>query len=195
MLLKEVYLYWLNFIRFLPGNSGLAIRFLVYRRLFCSCGKKVIIAPGCYIRGGKNIILGDNIGIGLNAQVYAEGSGKEQLKIGNYVFLNSNVMLNADLGGQIQIGNNVLIGPNVVIRASNHSFADPNVPIEQQGHVPGRIVIEDDVWLGANVVVLPNVTIGRGAVVAAGAVVTKDVAPFSVVGGVPARLISKRGAA
>ncbi len=63
----------------------------------------------------------------------------------------------------------------------------------RQGHVPGTVVIEEDVWIGANCVITPDVRIGRGAVVGAGAVVTRDVAPFAIVGGVPAREIGRRG--
>lgn len=104
---------------------------------------------------------------------------------------NTNVHVNAD-NGRISFGNHVLVGPNVVIRASNHRFDRTDTPIRDQGHSTGEITIEDDIWLGANVSVLGGVRIGRGAVVAAGAVVTKDVASFSVVGGVPARLIKMR---
>jgi len=69
-----------------------------------------------------------------------------------------------------------------------------NKPIRDQGHRPGEIIVEDDVWLGANVTVIGSVRVGQGAVVAAGAVVTKDVEPYSIVGGVPAKFIKKRGA-
>ena len=89
-------------------------------------------------------------------------------------------------------GNNVAIGPNVVFRASNHKYGKKDILINKQGHQKGRIIIEDDVWISANVVVLPDVTIKKGAVVAAGAVVTKDVEAYKVVGGIPAVNISER---
>jgi len=193
MLFSEMNVYLLNLIRILPGSSGNAIRYHIYKNKFKRCGVNISISQDCYIRGCENIALGSNIGIGLNNQIYAGGSGKERIAVGDNVYLNSNVMINADIGGEIIIGNDVLIGPNVVFRASNHRFSDPSVPIKKQGHESGSIVVEDDVWFGANVVVLPNVTIGKGSVIAAGAVVNKDVEKYTIVGGVPAKKIGVRG--
>ncbi|MBN1431653.1 MAG: acyltransferase [Methanomicrobiaceae archaeon] len=101
-------------------------------------------------------------------------------------------MLNADCGGSIIIGNNVLIGPNVVVRSADHNFSSADTLIQKQGHTGGRITIEDDVWIGANAVILKGVTIKTGAVVGAGAVVTKDVDEYVIAGGVPAKKISSR---
>jgi len=86
----------------------------------------------------------------------------------------------------------VLIGPNVVMRASNHNYERIDIPIRNQRHIPGRILIKEDVWIGANVVILPDVTIERGAIVAAGAVVTTDVNEYDIVGGVPAIRVGSR---
>ncbi len=92
----------------------------------------------------------------------------------------------------IKIGDNVLIGPNVVIRAADHNFDNIDIPINMQGHRSGRIIIEDNVWIGANVTIIRDVTIGTGSVIGAGAVVTKDVPPYSIAAGVPARVIKSR---
>lgn len=116
-----------------------------------------------------------------------------EIDIGDRVAFNTNVHVNASLGKRIRIGNDVLIGPNVVLRSADHRFERIDVPIRNQGHVAGEILIEDDVWIGANVVIVSGVRVGRGAVLAAGAIVTSDVAPLTVVGGVPARLIKSRG--
>lgn len=91
--------------------------------------------------------------------------------------------------GGVTIGNRVYTSPMTQIIAVNHVFSNPDRPFVEQGITAQGIVIEDDVWLGANVVITDGVRVGRGAVVAASAVVTQDVPPHTVVGGVPARVI------
>lgn len=107
----------------------------------------------------------------------------KNIQVGENVFINSNCEFQ-DQGG-IRIGNNVLIGPNCVFATLNH-LEDP---AKRSGMTPAPIVIEDDVWFGANVCVMPGITIGHGAIVGAGAVVTKDVPPMTIVGGVPAKVL------
>lgn len=94
--------------------------------------------------------------------------------------------------GGTKIGNDVLIAAHTVIIPSNHNFLSLDIPIRLQGNTSKGIIIEDNVWIGAGCKILDGVTIGRGSVIAAGAVVNKNVEPFSVVGGVPAKLIKKR---
>ncbi|MDD3296625.1 MAG: acyltransferase [Candidatus Omnitrophica bacterium] len=184
---------WLSFfIIWMPGYLGNKFRYSLYRSHFFSCGKKVNILPGCYIRDFKNISLGNNVQFGPNVQIYAAGSGNESIEIKDNTAFNSNVMINADQGGKITIGNDVLVGPNVVFRASNHVFSNRNIPIRDQGHKAGLIRVDDDVWIGANAIILPDVTIGKGAIIAAGAVVTKKVDEYAIVAGVPAKQIGTR---
>ena len=140
--------------------------------------------------GMENIFLGHRFTMMRDGSLNAHDGGS--LRIGNDISINTNVCLAAGNGGRIIIGDNVLIGPNTVLRASNHIFRSRDIPIKSQGHSSGTIIIEDDVWLGANVVVVADVKIGAHAVVAAGAVVTKDVQPWTIVGGVPAVAIGKR---
>ena len=92
----------------------------------------------------------------------------------------------------VNLGNNCLIGPNVVLAGENHVFDNKFTIIQSQGICSIGIVIKDNVWIGANATILDGVTIGKGSVIAAGAVVNKNVAPYSVVGGVPAKLLKKR---
>jgi acetyltransferase-like isoleucine patch superfamily enzyme len=94
--------------------------------------------------------------------------------------------------GKITIGDNVMLAPRVSIYAENHVFDNPNITIKAQGVSKMDVVIEDDCWIAANVVILAGVTIGKGSVVAAGSVVNEDVPAFSVVAGVPARVIKSR---
>lgn len=129
---------------------------------------------------GKNLILYEGIKI----------HGAAGLTVGNNVSMNDEVWINAS--GGVEIGNNVLIGPKTVIHSANHRYEDPHVPIRFQGHIHKKVVIEDDVWIGGGVIILPGVRIGRGSIVGAGSVVTKDVAPYTVVVGVPARRIKER---
>lgn len=91
--------------------------------------------------------------------------------------------------GPVCIGNHVNLAQGITVTALNHNFEDSAQRIDQQGVSTKQVVIEDDVWIGANAVILPGVTVGRHAVVAAGAVVTSDVPDYSVVGGVPAKII------
>lgn len=180
-------------LMWLPGNIGEVLRYYFYKNRFQYLGEKVSIPTGCVFRGEQNIIINNNVGFGLYSQLYAGiNRSVELIEIGENTKLNSNVMINADIGGIIQIGKNVLIGPNVVIRASNHNFEKRDELIRLQGHTSGRIIIGDDVWIGANVVILPNISIGTGAVIGAGSVVTKDIADYSLAIGIPAKIIRSR---
>lgn len=94
--------------------------------------------------------------------------------------------------GQITIGDDVRIAPHVLMFAANHNFDDLTRPIHGQGLTHEPITVEDNVWLASRVVLTAGVTIGTGSVIAAGAVVTKDIPPYSVAGGVPARVLKSR---
>ena len=95
-------------------------------------------------------------------------------------------------GGGVRIGSSCLLGPFVAIYSENHRFSDPAIPIRDQGEERAEVSIGDDVWIGAHAAVLAGVSIGDGAVVAAGAVVTRDVPEGAIMGGVPRRAIGKR---
>ena len=144
---------------------------------------------GLSLAGCRNMRIGNGVRMGRGCFVTASDG---ELVLHDCVALSPNVHVGAD-AGLIEIGAHTAVGPGTVIRAANHCIARQDVPIMHQGHVPGQIIIEEDVWIGANCVITPDVRIGRGAVVGAGAVVTRNVAPFSIVGGVPAKLIGMRG--
>ena len=93
--------------------------------------------------------------------------------------------------GPVLIGNHVNLAQGITVTALNHNFEDSEKRIDEQGVSTSTVIIEDDIWIGANAVVLPGVTIGHHSVVAAGAVVTKDVPPHSLVAGVPAKVIKQ----
>ena len=93
--------------------------------------------------------------------------------------------------GPVEIGSHVNLAQGITVTALNHNFDDSEKRIDEQGVSTNPVTIEDDVWIGANAVILPGVTIGNHCVVAAGAVVTKDVPPHSLVAGVPAKVIKQ----
>lgn len=156
-------------------------------RLFSSCGKNFMPGYPISIYGARNIQIGNDFrGMG-HLYFYANEGG---LKIGNNCGVSTNIQFGAS-AGKISIGNNVMIASNVIMRAADHGVAKDK-PMRDQVYNSGVICVEDDVWIGANAVILKNVTLGQGCVVGAGSVVTKDVAPYSIVAGNPAKLIKYR---
>lgn len=146
------------------------IRGFLCKLIFKKCGKNVNIQRGAYFGLGNNITIGDNSGIGVNAYITGIGSG-----------------------GELAIGNDVMMGPEVVIFTVSHCYKDTTIPMNRQGFYSAKVVIEDDVWIGYRSIILTDITIGKGSVIGAGSVITKDVPPYTVVGGAPARVIKKRG--
>lgn len=142
------------------------LRALFIRLFIKKAGKKLLINKDIVFENPDKISIGNNVGI--NTRCWISGTG------------------------EIEIGNNVLIGPHVIIHSANHNFSKKDIPILLQGHSLGKIVIEDDVWIGANATVLAGVTIKKGCVIAAGAVLSKDTIEYGIYGGVPAKLIKER---
>lgn len=113
------------------------------------------------------------------------------------IFLGENSYINggfiqASKNAKIIIGDNVLISYNVHLRTDMHTYSNPYQNILEQGHTEKDIIIKDDVWIGYGSQIMAGVTVGKGSVIAAGSVVTKDVEDYSVVGGVPAKIIKYR---
>ncbi len=130
-------------------------------------GKTLKALEGIYIDRFNKIIIKDDVSIASNVTIIAVGG--------------------------VKIGSRTMIGHGSKIITAGHNIPVDKGPMRFSGAFLNEIVIENDVWIGTQVVILPGVKIGKGAIVAAGAVVTKDVKPFSVVGGVPAKLIKMRG--
>lgn len=132
--------------------------------LFDYCGSNVNIEKGADFGTGKGISLGDYSGIGVNCKVR----------------------------GPLTIGKNVMMGPNVNILTHSHNFDRTDIPMCKQGGNFKSVTIGNDVWIGMNTLILPGVHIGNGVIIGAGAVVTKDIPDYVVVGGVPAKIIKNR---
>jgi acetyltransferase-like isoleucine patch superfamily enzyme len=124
----------------------------------------------------------------ISANVIFQGSG--ELSIGKRSFIGHNSVIGVN--DRITIGEDVMISQAVSIRDTDHRFDKINIPMSKQGIVTSPITISNDVWVGYGAVITKGVKIGEGAIVAANAVVTKDVAPYSIVGGVPAQIIRFR---
>jgi len=146
------------------------------------------IFPSC--RGTK-IVIGENTQIFEFVVIRAVG-GKGDIVIGEYCYINPHCALYS--GNGINISNNVLVAPGTSIVATNHSIVRKDVLIRQQGFAPSRggVVIEDDVWIGANCVLLDGTYIERGAVIAAGSIVNRRIPEYSLWGGVPIKFIKNR---
>lgn len=142
----------------------------------------------------KGVLIGSHTSIDRNCWLHCGGSKNDYdhgfFSIGENSFIGCNAVIGA--GGGIQIGNHVLIGQSVNLHAESHNFSDPELRIDQQGVTYRGITIEDDVWIGSKVTILDGVTIGRGSIIGAGAVVTKSINPYSISIGVPAKVIGDR---
>lgn len=146
---------------------GLAVHGIAFGRR-CTVGRDAVIRP-------TNVLL-DAPGEGLRM-----GDGSN---IGAFSYIGCS--------GFIAIGDRVMMGPRVTMIAENHVFDGTDIPIKEQGVRRAAIRVEDDCWLGAGSTILAGVTIGHDSIVAAGAVVTRDVPPFCIVGGVPAQVLRSR---
>ncbi len=141
------------------------------RKSFAEYGRNVRIPRGSNILGNKNMYLGNNVLFGARTTIFTTGA-------------------------KLIIKDNVIFGPNVTIITGDHRIDVPDKPMlfvtEKLPENDQDVVIEEDVWIGANSIILKGVTVGTGSVIAAGAVVTKDVPPYAIVGGNPAKVIRYR---
>ena len=155
---------------------------------FRAIGENVIFERGAMVFHAEMISLGSNIYVGHYAIL--KGYHDAPMRIGDNTWIGQQCMFHS--AGGLTIGRNVGIGPGVQILTSQHVEAGRDIPILFGPVEKGPVVVEDDCDIGWGAIVLPGVTIGRGTVVGAGAVVTRDSAPYSVVAGVPARLLRTR---
>lgn len=156
------------FPRFPNHRTGKKMRGSLCHFIFRKSGKNINVERMAYFGTGKNIELGSNSGIGIRAQIWG-----------------------VDVG-ELIVGDNVMMAPEVMILTLGHRHDNIETPMCSQGRYATKVIIEDDVWIGVRAIVLPGVKIGKGSIVGAGAVVTKDVPPYTVVGGVPAKVIKMR---
>ncbi len=162
--------------------------------------------PRCYIRMLAPLYQHRGRGSVIHASVRMDTPPYRRFSLGNHSVIESFSCINNAVGdviigdytrvglhntviGPVSIGSHVNLAQGITVTALNHNFDDAGKRIDEQGISTQQVTIEDDVWIGANAVILPGVTVGRHSVVAAGAVVTKDVQPYTLVAGVPAKTI------
>ena len=147
------------------GKLSKNLRFICVKQIFQSCGKNVNIERGASFGNGFDLEIGDNSGLGRFCHVPSN----------------------------IKIGKNVMMAPHVFVFYQNHAFENTEVPMRTQGvSAKGPVIIEDDVWIGRGVYIMPGKIVAKGSIVAAGTVLTKNFPKFSIIGGNPSKLIKSR---
>jgi acetyltransferase-like isoleucine patch superfamily enzyme len=157
---------WLfEHLRMVKGKKGILLRYVTLKTLARNCGDNVSIHPNVYLLNPQNISIGNNVS--FHPMCYIEAFGG------------------------IDIGNDISIAHGVTIMSTSHLFEEKDISINNQGTINSKTIINDNVWIGAKVTILAGNTINSRTVIAANAVVTKDVVSNVVVGGVPAKVIKK----
>jgi acetyltransferase-like isoleucine patch superfamily enzyme len=153
-----------------------------------SVGADCVFEAGVLVFHPENVSLGENVYVGH--QTILKGYHKNELRIGDRTWIGQQCFFHA--AGGITIGASVGIGPGVKILTSQHAEAGRAAPVLFSPIEAAPVVIEDDADIGVGAILLPGVTVGKGAIVGAGAVVTEDVPAYAVVAGVPARVLRMR---
>lgn len=171
----------------------MTIKQIFGRIIYNFLGKRMPLSDGRFNFGSKKVrafcgkLILDHCGKNVNIEQGARFDGR--ISLGD----NSGIGVNAFISAHVTIGNDVMMGPDCTILTANHGFSSLDVPMWKQPFSdPKPVIIEDDVWIGARVVILPGIRVGHGSVIGAGSVVTHDVEPYSIVGGNPAKLIRYR---
>jgi acetyltransferase-like isoleucine patch superfamily enzyme len=205
----------LLFTSWVPGALGLVLRKIFYPRILGNVGSNVVFGQGVNIRHGLKVNIGDGVIIDDGAVLDAKGASNSGIVIGRDTIISRNVVLSCK-NGNIAIGKGCTVGISTLVHAlenSDVSIGDSvligafcyfigsgpygteslDLPFKDQGMYPqGGVTIADNVWFGSSVQVLDGTTVGTGSIVGAASVINKDVADYSVVAGVPAKLIKSR---
>ncbi|NET04036.1 MAG: acyltransferase [Symploca sp. SIO2B6] len=196
----------------LPGSFGYLLRKIFYPSFFKSVGKGAIFGKGTAIRHPKRITLGDRVAIDDYVLLDASGAGEKGIVLEEDVIISRNCVIQGKTGsvaigkktdigcntiissgGGIFIGNSVLIAGNCYLGGGRYLADRLDIPMMEQGvYTKGPVIIENDVWLGAGAIVLDGVHIGKGCIVGAGALVTKDLPDYAIAVGVPAKVAKMR---
>lgn len=195
----------------LPGALGLLLRSKLYPLLLGHAGRNVTFGANVVLRHPHKIRIGDNVVIDDACCLDAKGADNRGIDVGNGVFIgrgtilsckngdivvddHANIGFNCEIfsGSRVRLGKHALVAAYTYLVGGDHTFDRTDTPVLHQERVARGIEVDDNVWLGAHVVVADGVTIGRDAIVGAGAVVRDEVPPFAIAAGVPARVIRDR---
>lgn len=204
----------LLFFSRIPGALGMFLRGKFYPMLFRSVGSGVVFGANIVVRHPKKIALGDGVIIDDNVLLDAKGVDNEGITLKNEVFIGRNTILSCKggdifLDDRVNIGfnceifssNSVKLGKDILVAAytyivggGNYKLENKEIPINQQPDFEGKggVIFEDNIWVGSHCVILDGVKVGSGSVIAAGAVVSKDVPQMSIVGGIPGKVLRTR---
>jgi acetyltransferase-like isoleucine patch superfamily enzyme len=193
-----------------PTVAGSILRGFLYRLILGGLGRKCFIEKNIRLFNPSRLLLGDRVFLGEGSFVDV-GREADKITIGSDSHIARSVTIRTQLGkveigekvnigansfiygyGDIEIGDNTLIANQVEIIGGDHTFENLEVPMRFQGRSPSRIVIGEDVWIGTHAIIVGGVTIGKGAVIGAGAVVNRDIEEYAVAVGVPARVVRSR---
>ncbi len=193
-----------------PTIAGTVLRGYIYRLILGDLGRRCLLEKNIRFYNPKSLILGDRVFLG-EGSLFDVGASAEGITIGSDSHIARLVTIRTQLGkvtigekinlgsgsfiygyGDIEIGDNTLIANQVEIIGGDHTFDDLTRPMRFQGRSPSRIVIGEDVWIGTHAVIRGGVTIGKGAVIGAGAVVLQDIEEYAIAVGVPARVVRSR---
>ncbi len=155
-----------EYFRSTKGTKGLAFRYVFLKTIAKECGDNVSIHPDVYLLNPQNISLGSNVSI--------------------------HPMCYIDAYGEVDIGSDVSIAHAVTIMSTEHYYSNTEIPIKDQGGYASKTIIKDNIWIGSKATILAGNTIGTGSIVAASAVVCKDVSDMTLVAGIPAKVIKNR---
>ena len=194
----------------MPGAAGYYLRAKLYRLILRQFGKGSVIGRSVLLRSPGQVSIAEHVMIDDNVVLDAKGEGsrielgsqillgrntilscnKSEIKVGNFVSIGPFCFLVSK--SLISIGSNVSIGSGSHLMGGGHKFDDPNMPVIRQERTSKGIIVGDNAWIGSQAVILDGVTLGEGCIVGAGAVVTKDLPPYTIAAGIPAKVIRSR---
>ena len=197
----------------LPGALGLLLRSKLYPRLLGATGRNVTFGVNVVLRHPHKIRIGDNVVIDDGCCLDAKGTDNAGITIGDGVFIGRNTILSCKNGdividdhanvgfnveifsaSRVRLGKNTLVAAYTYLVGGDHLYAATDTPVLYQGRTAQGIEVDDNVWLGAHVVVSDGSQVGRDAIIGAGAVVIGEVPPFHIAAGVPAKIVRDRRA-